>query len=57
MNSKLAMNIIASIGLLLAFECFFINDLYTSGDLDVNIEKAVFIMPAAHRVFDHMKIP
>jgi hypothetical protein len=51
MKSKLTPIILASIGALLIIGSFFINDLFKSGDLDVTIEKADFIMPAAHRVY------
>lgn len=51
MNSKLTPLIIAFVGLLLVIGSFFINDFSQSGDLDVTIEKADFIMPAAHRVY------
>ena len=51
MNSKLAPLILAFVGLLLVVGSFFINDFTKSGDLDVNIDKADFIMPAAHRVY------
>lgn len=51
MNSKLAPLILAFVGLLLLVGSFFINDFTKSGDLDVTIDKADFIMPAAHRVY------
>lgn len=51
MNSKLTPIILASIGLLLVIGSFFIKDFSKSGDLDVIIDKADFIMPAVHRVY------
>lgn len=50
MKSKLIPLIIASAGLLLLASSFLITG-SPSGDLDVVIEKADFIMPAAHRVY------
>lgn len=55
MNSKIAPIILASLGVLLVAGSFFINDFSKSGDLDVTIEKADFIMPAAHRVYANPK--
>lgn len=51
MNSKVAPLALASLGLLLVVGSFFVNDLFKSGDIDVTIDKAGFIMPAAHRVY------
>lgn len=55
MNSKLTPIIIASLGLLLVAGSFFLNGSSGSGDLDVQIEKASFIMPAAHKVYANPK--
>lgn len=51
MKSKLAPIILAALGILLVAGSFFINDLSKSGDIDVTIDKADFIMPAVHRVY------
>ena len=51
MNSKLTPIIIASLGILLISGSFFIGDFSKSGDIDVTIDKADFIMPAVHRVY------
>ncbi|MEZ4801698.1 MAG: hypothetical protein R2797_02920 [Gelidibacter sp.] len=50
MKSKLIPIIIASVGLLLLVASFLFKG-SASGDLDVDIVKADFIMPAAHRVY------
>lgn len=51
MNSKITPIILACAGVLLLIGSFFSNSFFKSGDLDVTIEKADFIMPAAHRVY------
>lgn len=51
MNSKSASLITASIGLVLVVASFFISSFTKSGELDITIDKAGFIMPAAHRVY------
>lgn len=50
MKSKLIPIIVASLGVLLLLGSFFIKG-SASGDLDVDIVKADFIMPAVHRVY------
>ncbi|MEZ4792200.1 MAG: hypothetical protein R2783_01600 [Gelidibacter sp.] len=51
MKSKLIPIIIASLGILLLAGSFFFNGSPGSGDLDVEIQKATFILPAAHKVY------
>lgn len=50
MNSKLTPIIVAALGALLLAASFIFKG-SSSGDIDVAIEKADFIMPAAHRVY------
>ncbi len=51
MKSKLIPIIIASAGLLLLAGSFLFNFSADSGDLDIEIQKASFIMPSAHKVY------
>lgn len=50
MHSKVTSLILASFGLSLVVGSFFIDGFTTATHLDINIEKADFVMPAAHRV-------
>ncbi|WP_299337800.1 hypothetical protein [uncultured Psychroserpens sp.] len=50
MNSKLIPLVVTLIGAICFGGSFFMSN-SSSGDLDVDIDKTVFIMPAAHRVY------